>query len=91
MASIENEQDSEMPSESTQSQTPLSSSEHAVLAVFRKYLMSPGKMLCLSNHEMEAFHESLVDLTGKGLLIQESFPGGYSLTEIGFAAMKEDA
>ena len=89
MASIENEQESEMPGESAQSQTPLSSSEHAVLAVFRKYLMSPGKMLCFGNHEMQVFSEPLVELTSKGLLIQESFPGGYSLTELGFAAMKD--
>lgn len=91
MPSIENEQHSEIPGESAQSQTPLSSSEHAVLAIFRKYLMSPGKMLCISKHEREAFREPLLQMTSNGLLIQESFPGGYSLTELGFAAMKEDA
>ncbi len=30
-------------------------------------------------------------LTEKGLLITELFPGGYSLTESGFAAMKDGA
>ena len=67
----------------------LSSNEIAVLDVFRRYLMSPGKMLCFSNPQLECFEEPLAQLTGRGLLIQEGFPGGYSLTEQGFAAMKD--
>ena len=67
----------------------LSQSEQAVLSVFRKYLMSPGKMLCFSNPELKAFRAPLAQLSEKGLLVQESFHGGYTLTEIGFAAMKD--
>lgn len=51
--------------------------------------MAPGKMLCFSNHALETFDESLAQLADKGLLTQEDFPGGYSLTESGFAAMKD--
>lgn len=69
----------------------LSCEEVAVLGVFRTYLMSPGKMLCFSHQELKAFQEPLAQLTEKGLLIAEGFPGGYSLTECGFAAMKDGA
>ena len=75
--------------ESTEPQILLSQSEQAVLSVFRRYLMSPGKMLCFSNPQLASFTESLTQLTDKGLLIQESFPGAYSLTESGFAAMND--
>ncbi len=75
--------------ESTASQITLSPPEQAVLNVFRKYLMSPGKMLCLNRSELEAFDEPLAQLTDRGLLAEESFQGGYSLTETGFAAMRD--
>lgn len=67
----------------------LSLSEQAVLNVFRKFLMSPGKMLCLSHSELESYDESLSQLIDKGLLAEESFQGGYSLTEAGFVAMRD--
>ena len=69
----------------------LSSREIAVLAVFRRYLMSPGKMLCFSNPELQSFQEPLAQLADRGLLIREGFPGGYSLTEQGFTAMKDSS
>jgi hypothetical protein len=71
------------------SQSMLSEEEHSVLSLFRKYLMSPGKMLCLSGKDLEANTEPLDQLTSKGLLVNERFPGGYSLTEAGYAAMKD--
>ena len=51
--------------------------------------MTPGKMLCFSGPELESFSVPLDELTNKGLLDEESFKGGYSLTVSGFAAMKE--
>jgi hypothetical protein len=69
--------------------TELSPAENSVLSVFRKYLMTPGKMLCFSGPELDAFSAPLDQLTSKGLLDEESFQGGYSLTASGFAAMKE--
>jgi hypothetical protein len=66
-----------------------SQTELSVLSVFRKYRMTPGKMLCLGSSDLEAFNAQLAHLTDKGLLVAEKFRGGYSLTEVGFAAMKD--
>ena len=66
----------------------LSVEEHSVLIHFRKYLMTPGKMLCISGSDLEKFNAPLADLSDKGLLVAESYRGGYSLTEAGFAAMQ---
>ena len=73
---------------SEESSSPLSPAEHAVLSVFRKYLMIPGKMLCFNNADLESFARPLAELTSKQLLVVERFRGGYSLTESGFAAMQ---
>ncbi|MHB8899645.1 MAG: hypothetical protein ACYC6Y_12935 [Thermoguttaceae bacterium] len=67
----------------------LSRSEQAVLGVFRDYLMSPGKMLCFSSAGLQAFRMSLARLSEKGFLVPETFRGAYTLTETGFAAMKD--
>jgi hypothetical protein len=67
----------------------LSAAENAVLNLFSTYLMTPGKMLCLNNPDRENFKVPLGQLTSKGMLIQERYVGGYSLTETGSAAMKE--
>ena len=67
----------------------LSNKETAVLDVFRMYLMSPGKMLCFTTPQLKSFKKPLALLTDKGLLVEEDFSGGYSLTENGFVAMKE--
>lgn len=75
--------------ESNGTPSSLSPAEHKVLGVFRRYLMTPGKMLCLGNSDLEALKAPLAQLTSKGLLVAERFRGGYSLTEAGFAAMKE--
>ncbi len=89
MTNTRNNPKAETLREATAAPGALSLSEQAVLSVFRKYLMSPGKMLCFSHSELEAFDESLTQLTDKGLLAEESFQGGYSLTEAGFAAMRD--
>ena len=65
----------------------LSQAERAVLDVFRKYLMTPGKMLCFSQADLENFDAPLDQLTSKGLLVADQHQGGFSLSETGFAAM----
>lgn len=67
----------------------LSVGEVNILAVFRKYLMTPGRMLCLNNTDIGTMKRSLDKLTAAGLLIPEDFKGSYSLTRSGFKAMKE--
>ncbi len=67
----------------------LSAGEVNVLAVFRKYLMTPGRMLCLNNTDIGSMKRSLDRLIAAGLLIPEGFKGSYSLTRSGFNAMNE--
>lgn len=67
----------------------LTDGEINVLAVFRKYLMSPGQMLCLSNADIDSRKLVLEKLTEAGLIVQEDFKGGYSLTRSGYDAMME--
>jgi hypothetical protein len=69
------------------SQFLLTASEQCVLRLFRDYLMTPGRMLCLRGTDLETHNDSLAELTGKGLLVAEIYEGGYSLTAAGFAAM----
>ncbi len=58
--------------------------ENRVLKIFRRYLMTTGKMLCLSGPELESNQQSLDKLVADGALVAESFKGGYSLTALGF-------
>lgn len=67
----------------------LSDGEVNILAVFRKYLMTPGRMLCLNNTDIGSMKRSLDKLIAAGLLIPEDFKGSYSLTRSGFKAMNE--
>ena len=55
---------------------------------FRKYLMTPGKMLCLSSSDLEDLKLPVAQLVKKELLVAEKYQGGYSLTKFGFAAME---
>ena len=66
----------------------LSSEEEAVLGVFRKYLMTPGRMLCFGKPDLDSYRVPLAKLIEKGLLVAEKFQGGYSLTQSGYAAMQ---
>jgi hypothetical protein len=59
------------------------------LKVFRDYLMTPGQMLCLGGPDLEKHKASLAQLTAKGFLVAEKHPGGFSLTDAGFAAMRQ--
>ena len=66
----------------------LSTSEQRVLRTFRRFLMVPGQMLCFSGPNLEQDKAALARMTDKELLVKEEFKGGYSLTQTGFAAMK---
>ena len=77
--------------EPNEPQSLLSKAENSVLRIFRKYLMTPGNMLCLGRSDLEALRLPLSQLTNEGLLVAERYEGGYSLTEVGFAAMKGSA
>ena len=77
--------------DASESQSSLSLAERDVLSVFRKFLMTPGKMLCFASSDLETFSAPLAQLTDKGLLVAQNSQGGYSLTESGFAAMKNGA
>jgi hypothetical protein len=45
-------------------------------------------MLCFSSSDIVAFRMPLAELADNGLLIAEKFLGGYSLTQAGFAALR---
>jgi len=66
----------------------LSTSEQRVLRTFRKFLITPGEMLCFSGPNLEQDKAALELLSDKDMLSKEKFKGGYSLTQSGFAAMK---
>ena len=46
-------------------------------------------MLCFSGPKLEQDQATLELLKDKDLLVEETFKGGYSLTQAGFAAMKD--
>lgn len=71
------------------SELQLSAGEVNILAVFKKYLMTPGRMLCLNNTDIGTMKRSLDKLIAAGLLIPEDFKGSYSLTRSGFNVMNE--
>ncbi|MHB8898335.1 MAG: hypothetical protein ACYC6Y_06270, partial [Thermoguttaceae bacterium] len=79
MTNAHNPLKTESPSDGSETQITLSLTEQAVLGVFRKYLMSPGKMLCFSNADLQSYRGSLASLSHKGLLVKENFGGGYAL------------
>lgn len=86
--SVANDQRSELQAEINASSQSLSSGERSVLGVFRKYLMTPGIMLCFGGPDLESFRDSLTLLTQKGMLVVEKPRGGFSLSAAGYAAMK---
>lgn len=69
----------------------LTTSEQRVLQTFRKFLITPGQMLCFCGPTLKKHRSALKQLTDKEMLVKEQFEGGYSLTASGFAAMKEYA
>ncbi len=69
--------------------TLLSTSEQRVLCTFRRFLMTPGQMLCFSGPNLKQNKATLDLLTNKELMVKEKFDGGYSLTQTGFTAMND--
>lgn len=62
--------------------------DHELYATFRRFLMSPGQMLCFAGPDLAYFRDALSRLTESGHLVAEAFPGGYSLTHKGFSVMR---
>jgi hypothetical protein len=59
-----------------------------VLQAFRQFMVAPGQMLCFSGPELAKKKAALQQLTQKGLLVEETFKGAYTLTRAGFDAIK---
>lgn len=76
------------PNDTAQQQPAMSPAEQRVLNVFRKYLVTPGQMLCFYGADLAQHRAGISQLIDKELLVAERFKGGYSLTDAGFAAMK---
>ena len=80
--------DSAYPSDSaTAARLALSTTEQSTLKTFRKFRVAPGVLLCFHGNELKQRQEALTELTTKGLVVTERFPGAYSLTERGYAVM----
>ena len=77
------------PDLSSREEAKLSPSEINVLSIFRKYLMTPGQMLCLNNADLISMKTPLEKLVASRLLVPEASKGGYSLSRDGFEAMVE--
>lgn len=67
----------------------LNTTEQQVLGAFRKYLMTPHKMLCFYGPDLQQKSAALESLAQKELLHRESISGAYSLTQAGYEAMKK--
>ena len=66
----------------------LTKSEQRVMRTYRKFMMTPGQMLCFYGPDLKQNETALANLTNRDLLIKERFKGGYSLTNEGYDAMK---
>ncbi len=71
-----------------ESSSDFSKSELRVFDAFRKYLMTPGQMLCFNAQDIDSMRNALETLIEQGMLISEGSKGAYSLTREGFEAMK---
>jgi predicted transcriptional regulator len=67
----------------------LSTAEQRVLRTFRRFLMTPGQMLCFYGANLKQNKQALQQLTDKDFLVKEQFKGAYSLTREGFVAMND--
>jgi len=67
----------------------LSTAEQRVLCTFRRFLMTPGRMLCFYGQHLKNDLPALDLLTKKDLLVEEHYKGGYSLTRAGYTAMND--
>ena len=78
-----------IPGDAGPERIALAKRERFILGVFREYLMTPGKMLCLSQLDRKFYGKSLANLVTKKLLIAECYKNGYSLTASGYQAMRD--
>jgi hypothetical protein len=67
----------------------LSTAEQRVLRTFRRFLVTPGQMLCFYGTNLKQNKVALQQLTDKEFLVKEQFKGAYSLTKAGFVAMND--
>ena len=67
----------------------LSKVEVRVLTTFRQYMIRPGQMLCFDGQSFKKNRRALKILSDRGLLIEETFKGAYTLTEDGFRAVQK--
>ena len=67
----------------------MSAITESALAVFHKYLVEPGQMLCFHGPSFDEHRDSLQRLTAEGLVTKDKFEGGYTLTQAGFASIRE--
>lgn len=67
---------------------PIEDGETRVLRIFRRFLMAPGQMLCLTTADEVSLMPALNRLIHAGFLISEKFNGSYSLTQEGYDLMK---
>ena len=68
----------------------LSSADVSVLRVFATYLMTPGKMLCFNIQEQILYEQPLTHLTRLRMISPEQMKGAYSLTQLGYTAMRDE-
>lgn len=61
--------------------------EIRVFSHFRRYLMTPGDMLCLSAAEIETMSAGIDVLLDRQMLVSEGSHGAYCLTPNGFEVM----
>lgn len=67
----------------------LSLNDQLVLDAFRRYLVTPGEMLCFHGKWLEEHGETLRHLTAIDLITKEHFSGSYSLTDAGYTLIQE--
>jgi hypothetical protein len=67
----------------------LTTGEQRVLRTFRRFLMTPGQMLCFYGPNLKQNRVALQQLIDKEFLVKEQFKGAYSLTDEGFVAMND--
>jgi hypothetical protein len=76
------------PSEGHAAAIALTAPERAALKVFSEFHVAAGKMFCFHGPTLEKHKRSLALLVEKDLLVKEHFASGYSLTPIGYRAMR---
>lgn len=69
-------------------ESALSKAEQSLLAVFRKFRVGQGEMLCFFGPTLDKHRRALASLTDQGMLVKERFRGGYALTPSGYAASR---